>query len=98
TPLDLPDLDPGTYLINISLQGYVPENGVYDLSAGETKQISMELKPALPSATDSPLPLTTIPETIAGTAQPPTRAPLSSLIVIASLVIGLGMMIGLIQK
>ncbi|HOB60162.1 MAG TPA: PEGA domain-containing protein [Methanoregulaceae archaeon] len=97
-PLDLPDLVPGTYLINISLQGYVPENGVYDLSAGETKQISVELKPALPSATDSPLPLTTIPETMAGTAQSPTRAPLSSLIVIGSLVIGLGMMIGLIQE
>ncbi|HPA07291.1 MAG TPA: hypothetical protein PLK36_03245 [Methanoregulaceae archaeon] len=58
----------------------------------------MELKPALPSATDSPLSLTTIPETISGTTQSPTRAPLSSLIVIASLVIGLGMMIGLIQK
>jgi len=98
TPLDLPDLVPGTYLINISLEGYIPENGAYDLSAGETKQISVELEPGLLSATDSPLPQTTIPETTAGTAQSPTRAPLPSLIVAASLVIGLGMAIGLIRK
>lgn len=98
TPLNLPDLTPGTYMINISLQGYVPENEVYDLSAGETKQISVELEPALSSTTDSPLPRTTIPETTAGTAQTTTRAPLSSLIVVTALVIGLGVMKGLIRK
>lgn len=91
TPLDLPNLPPGMYRINISLPGYVPATKIDNLNAGETKQVSVELEPSS-SLTASPAPpFTTISPTQTTTAIPasPTSTDLPGLIVIAGIIIGL---------
>jgi hypothetical protein len=91
TPLDLPNLPPGMYTINISHPGYVPATKMDNLSAGETKHVSVELESSS-SLTASPAPpFTTISPTQATTAIPasPTSANLPGPIVIAGIIIGL---------
>jgi hypothetical protein len=100
TPLDLPSLPPGMYGINISLPGYVPATKMVNLSAGETKQVSVELETSS-SPTPSPDPqFTTISPPQATTAIPtsPTSANLPGLIVIAGIITGLIMSVLIFRK
>ena len=89
TPIDLPDLSPGVYRINISLREYVPSSGLYTLSAGQTKQISVKLDPPSSFATLPTPPMTEFPES-GETSVPvsPTRAPLSDIMVLSGILTG----------
>jgi hypothetical protein len=76
TPLDLPDLVPGTYRILIESRGYLPAEKTVDLAAGDSEKIDVVLQPSSMPTTPEPSPVpTAIPETtVTGTA---TAVPLS---------------------
>jgi hypothetical protein len=76
TPLDLPDLIPGTYRILIESHGYLPDDKTIDLAAGDTVRVDVVLLSAETPATAETSPAeTTIPDTTApGT---PTAVPIS---------------------
>jgi hypothetical protein len=100
TPLDLPSLPSGMYRINISLPGYVPATKMDNLSAGERKQVSVEMEPSS-SLTASPTPqFTTISPTQAtdAIAASPTSANLPDIIVIAGIIIGLIVGMGIFRR
>ena len=66
TPLDLPDLRPGTYRILIESHGYLPDDKTIDLAAGDTVRVDVVLRSAETPATAETSPAeTTIPVTSA---------------------------------
>lgn len=90
TPIDLPDLPPGVYRIDISLSGYVPASGTYTLNAGETKQVSERLEPLSPPTGSATPPVTTNPASMETTIPvSPTRASLPVALAIAAISIGI---------
>ena len=99
TPIDLPDLSPGVYRINISLREYVPSSGLYTLSAGQTKQISVKLDPWSSLASLPTPPMTEFPES----GEPsvpvsPTRAPLSDIMVLSAIITGLAVTVRFFRR
>lgn len=99
TPSDLPDLPPGEYRINISLTGYAPATGLYHLSAGEMKEVSVELVPLSPSTTPSALAGTVIPVSRESTLPAsPTRAPIPLIIIIVGVCTWLAVTQGFLRR
>ncbi|NYT16586.1 MAG: PEGA domain-containing protein [Methanomicrobiales archaeon] len=76
TPLDLPDLLPGTYQVLIELRGYLPAENTVDLAAGDTVRVDVVLLSAeTPAPAETSPTETAIPDTAAtGT---PTAVPIS---------------------
>jgi hypothetical protein len=89
TPIDLPGLSPGTYQVTISLSEYVPYTELVNLSAGETKQISVNLESQSPLTATSAVPMPS-PESMETTVVvPSTKAPLSIAMVLLCILTGL---------
>jgi hypothetical protein len=76
TPLDLPDLVPGTYQVLTELRGYLPAEKTVVLAAGDTERVDIVLQPAdVPAMpVPSPVPPAIADTTVTGTA---TAVPLS---------------------
>ena len=93
TPLDLPDLRPGTYRILIESPGYLPDDKNIDLVAGDTVRIDVVLLSAETPATAETSPaVTTIPVTTAtGT---PTAVPISPAASLCGILVTAMLMIG----
>lgn len=92
TPLDLKGLPPGAYRITLTLRGYLPFTGTYNLSAGDLEEVSIELQPASPQTTSSPPPPTTTLGTVSPSASPsPTKTPLTGVPICGAICIGIGM-------
>ncbi len=90
TPIDLPGLPPGMYQVTISLSEYVPYTEQVTLSAGETKQISVNLESQSPLTAPSALPTSSSPESMETTVVvPSTKAPLSIGMVLLCILTGL---------
>lgn len=54
TPLDLPDLSPGTYVVLIEADGYLPAEQTVRIAAGDTERLDIVLQPAdLPATTET---------------------------------------------
>jgi len=92
TPIDLPDLVPGTYRILIESRGYLPAEKTVDLAAGDSEKVDVVLQPADMPATPEPSPVpTAIPETTvtdAATAVPLSQVgPLSGILIAAVLIL-----------
>lgn len=90
TPIDLPGLSPGMYQVTISLSEYVPYTELVNLSAAETKQISVKLESQSPLTTSPALPMPVSPESVETTVViPSTKAPLSIDMVLLCILTGL---------
>jgi hypothetical protein len=92
TPLDLPDLVPGTYRVLIESHGYFPAEKSVDLAAGDIESVDVVLQPANMPTTPEPSPVTTaIPDTTVtdtATAVPLSQVgPLSGILIAAMLIL-----------
>jgi hypothetical protein len=91
TPLDLPDLVPGTYRVRIESRGYLPAEKSVDLAAGDTDMVDVVLQPAPVPTMQEPSPVpTAIPDTTANdtaTAVPLSPTGILSGIMIAAMLI-----------
>ena len=96
TLIDVPDLSPGVYRINISLREYIPYKERLNLRAGATKQISVKLEPQSPLTTPPTLPSTISQDTKETTVMVArTPAPLPCVVVILGIFTGLALSIWL---
>jgi PEGA domain len=99
TPIDLPDLSPGMYQVNISFRDYVPYKERVNLSAGETEQISVKLDPRSPLTTPPTLPLTISQDARETTDMvAPTSAPLPGVVVVSGIFTGLAVAIWFFRR
>jgi len=99
TPINLPDLPPGMYQVNISLRDYVPYNELINLSAGETKQISVKLEPQSPLTNPPTLSSTLSQDTKETTGMvAPTSAPLPGVMVILGILTGFAVSIWVFKR
>jgi len=86
TPLNLTSLTPGTYEIEVSLQGYIPARQTIPIQAGDRKEADFILQPAAPATTAATIPSSTTPQPTESIPPPTTKASLS----LPLIVIGLG--------
>ena len=99
TLIDVPDLSPGVYRINISLREYIPYKERLNLRAGATKQISVKLEPQSPLTTPPTLPSTISQDTKETTVMVArTSAPLPCVVVILGIFTGLALSIWLFYE
>ena len=64
TPLNLPDLAPGTSVILIESPGYLPAEKTTEIAAGDVRQVDVVLVPEnIPTSVETSPPDTTIPPT-----------------------------------
>jgi hypothetical protein len=76
TPLTLNSLSPGTYRIEVVLQGYFPANETVNLTAGDQNVVDLILQPVTPETTGTSIPVTTTPVPLPSPSPTPTRAAL----------------------
>ncbi len=86
TPLDLPDLAPGIYMIHIESDGYLPAGKTVEIAAGDAVNVDMVLQPVeAPTSVETSLPETTLPaSTIPDT---PAGVPISAAVPPCSIMI-----------
>jgi hypothetical protein len=95
TLIDVPDLSPGVYRIDISLREYIPYKERLNLRAGATKQISVKLEHQS-HLTTPPTPSTISQDTRETTVMVArTPAPLPCVVVILGIFTGLALSIWL---
>ena len=64
TPLNLPDLAPGTYVILIESPDYLPVEQTVQIAAGDVRQVDVVLMPEnIPTSVETSPPYTTMPPT-----------------------------------
>jgi PEGA domain len=91
TPLELTSLSPGDYVVEVTLQGYLPGTETVTIQAGDRKVIGLTLLPVIPETTATTPAVTT--QTVATETPwpgPTTRAPFPHLAVVIGLLLGAG--------
>lgn len=93
TPLDLPDLAPGTYVILIESPGYLPADQTVEIAAGDVRQVDVVLVPVtIPTSMETSPPETTVPVTT-GTPTS-TGIPLSAAVSLGGIMIAFFLICG----
>ncbi len=91
TPLDLPDLAPGTYVIRIEYPGYLPAEQTVEVAAGDIQQVGVVLVPEnSPTSVITSPPETTVPVTT--TTPAPAGVPLSAAVSLGGMMIAFFLM------
>jgi hypothetical protein len=89
TPLNLTSLTPGTYEIEVALQGYLPGSEKVTITAGDRKVVELTLSPVAPETTVTTLPVTTqTGSPVTPSPVPTTRAPFPQTAVVIGILCG----------
>ena len=88
TPVTVPDLENGSYIVGFTLSGYQEVQNQIILGAGQHVPVSATLQP-IPTAT--PTPVLTTPMPTATPTPTPTQASLSSVVILIGLLIAVAL-------